>query len=184
MLLIKTASLKAACLLASKKDVRYYLNGVNIRSTAQGVIVESTNGNAAFQDMADLSPGASALDFTIPIAIAEKLSKHKGATLAFTQLVDGSYECNEFKFKSIDGNFPTIDRVMPTAGQLDGLGTFDFDFELLAICQKAMRIATGKVDFFRLTTQTSGGALMHRETEQYPRCVAMPLNLNKVYKDN
>ena len=184
MITIKTASLKAACEIAAKKDIRYYLNGVQILVRDDGdVHVRATDGHCVFDD---LMPEKSVLtgEIIIPLSSAKLIAKSTLTTVTIELLADGRYECAGHLFTKIDGKFPEVDRIMPKRDKsYDNAPGNQYDPELLVRCHVAMRIATGKkLAWFRVQNSPTG--LMFRETNQYPRCAIMPLRPIKAFIGN
>jgi len=185
MIVIKTASIKAACLLASTKDIRYYLNGVQILIRDTGKVhVRSSDGHMVFDDLMDEESRDGMLDIIIPIEAATLIGKSKSQFVAITKINETQYECEGRLFKPIDGKFPDCDRVIPERdSQFDDVAGQQYDAMLLATCLKAMRIATGNSKaFFRL--QNSPCGLMYRENDTYPRCGIVPLNIKAAFVGN
>lgn len=182
---IKTVSVAAACLMSGKKDVRYYLNGVRIKSEAGLVVVQSTNGNMAFED-AWYDQEAPEFDLIIPLDIAKDLGKINMPLLALTGPDEaGRYTCGGRVFKPVDGRYPDMSRVMIDRDSANDHLKSDYDFEQLYICQKAMRIATGKKNgMWRIQNSPNGrGGLIYRENDKWPRCIIAPWR-DKAFENN
>lgn len=183
MINVKTASLAAAVLIAPTKDARYYLNGVQVKVSDSGEIrVRATNGHIAFDDVAG-TEAPNPCEFVIPVAVAKLIAKSKAKTVSFAVGTDGAYICEGQIFKPVDGVFPDIDRVMPKrSGEFDSV-VAHYDADLLALSQKAMRVATDRPkSFFRV--QNSPCGLMHREDKEFPRVAIMPLRPEKAFAGN
>ena len=174
MITINTKSLKAACLVAATKGVRYYLNGVQVLVREDGeAFIRATDGTVAFEDIqAHEAPGP--VDLIIPIDVAKGAAKSKASVIDLVAVGDGQYTLAGYIFKPIDGKFPDIDRVMPKRSPEHDATVAHYDADLLARCQAAMRLATGKSKAF-FKVQNSPTGLAHRENEEYPRCAIMPL---------
>lgn len=185
MITVKTQSIKAAVGMAATKDVRYYLNGVQILVRDDGSVhVRSTNGAMVFDDQMPEKSAFAPADFIIPLDIAKLIAKSKASTVEITIGSDGRFECAGQIFKPLDGKFPDCDRIMPTRdSKFDStVPVNQYDADLLARCQTAMRIATGSSKaFFKM--QNSPCGLMHRENDTYPRCAVMPLR-DRAFLDN
>ena len=181
---VKTQSIKAACgMAATKDDTRYYLVGVQILVRDDGdVHVRASDGSLAFDDLMPEKSAFAPADFIIPLDVAKLISKSKAPTVEITIGSDGRFECAGQIFKPLDGKFPDCDRVMPTRDSQFDAAVNQYDAELLARCQTAMRIATGlSKAFFKM--QNSPCGLMHRENDTYPRCAVMPLG-DRAFLDN
>ena len=175
MITVKTQSIKAACGMAATKDVRYYLVGVQILVRDDGAVhVRATDGHLAFDDLMLEKSAFAPADFIIPLDIAKLIAKSKAPTVEITIAPDGRYECAGQIFKPLDGKFPDCDRVIPTRDSQFDTRVNQYDADLLARCQTAMRIATGSSKaFFKI--QNSPCGLIHRENDTYPRCAVSPL---------
>ena len=175
MLKIKADSLKAALLIAPKKDVRYYLNGVQILVKAEGFVhVRSTFGGVLFDDRMPELATCEPISIIVPYETVKTVCGMKLPFYELNKLADGFYELAGLRFKPVDGVFPDCDRVIPARVETDG--AMQFDCELLALAQKAMRTATGRAKgFFKL--QHTNPALMSCNVD-FPRMVVMPLNPN------
>lgn len=182
---IKTASIAAACFCAATKDVRYYLNGIHIKSEMGVVTVQSTNGIMGFEDGWQ-DQEAPELSLIIPLEIAKDIGKVKTPKVTITGPDEaGRYTCGDRVFKPVDGRFPDMARVMVERNPANDYLKADYDFEQLYICQKAMRIATGlKHKIWRVQNEPNcRPGLIYRENERYPRCVVVPFN-DKAFTDN
>ena len=184
MIKIKTVSLAAACIISAKKDIRYYLNGVQILVRDDGAVhVRSTDGRCGFDDLMPEPSTLAPLSLVIPIDSAKLIAKCKKSEIEIVVTTDGRYECEGVIFKPVDGTYPDMDRVLPARDKSLGDKFEHYNFEILYRCQSAMRIATGsKRGVYRMQNTPRGG-LMYRENYTYPRCVAMPL-MSKAFEDN
>ena len=180
---VKTQSIKAACGMAATKVSRYCLVGVQILVRDDGAVhVRASDGTLAFDDLMLEKSAFAPADFIIPLDIAKLIAKSKASTVEITIAPDGRYECAGQIFKPLDGIFPDCDRIMPTRDSQFDAAVNQYDAELLARCQTAMRIATGlSKAFFKM--QNSPCGLMHRENDTYPRCAVAPLS-NRAFLDN
>jgi DNA polymerase III sliding clamp (beta) subunit (PCNA family) len=186
MLQITVNSLKAAVTMAATKDLRYYLNGVFVGVTEDGTVhVKATDGTVAFEDVMPTKCEMQKVPFSIiiPIYSAKLVAKSKSSVVTLSTLPDGRYTIGDQVFTPIDGCFPNTDRIFADRDSKYDDAVAHYDFELLARCQTAMRLATGrKKSFYRV--QNSPVGLVCRETETFPRCAIQPLNLNKCFVDN
>lgn len=177
MIQIKTASLRAACLVAPTKDPRYYLSGVQIMVRDSGAVhVRATNGTVLFDDCGREKSVLLGAEFVIPLAVAKELAKEKTKALDFALKDDGRWECAGRLITPIEGKFPDCDRVIPQ--RKDSERQEHYDFELLALCQKAMRLAREQTKgFYRIqNSETAGGVgLMLCQDDEFPRIAISPL---------
>lgn len=183
MITVKTAAVAAAVLIAPTKDIRYYLNGVQVKVDEAGrVLVRATNGYIAFEDVGGIE-GPRPCEFVIPVDVAKQIAKSKAREVCIVRNDDGAYVCEGRIFKPVDGAFPDIDRVMPKREKGFEQVVSYYDADLLSLSQKAMRIATGaSKSFFRI--QNSPCGLMHREDQDFPRVAIMPLLPEKAFAGN
>lgn len=183
MITVKTTAVAAAALIAPTKDVRYYLNGVQVKVDEAGrVLVRATNGHIAFEDVGGVE-GPCPCEFVIPVDVAKQIAKSKAREVYIVRNDDGAYVCEGRIFKPVDGVFPDIDRVMPKREKGFEQVVSYYDADLLSLSQKAMRIATGaSKSFFRI--QNSPCGLMHREDQDFPRVAIMPLRPEEAFAGN
>ena len=182
---IKTASIAAACLCAATKAIRNYLNGVYIKSEMGMVTVQSTDGAIAFEDCWN-DQESPELAVIIPLAIAKDIGKVKTLHVTITGPDEaGRYTCGGRVFKPVDGRYPDMARVIPQRDSAKDHLTANHDFEQLAICQKAMRTATGiKGKLWRIqNAENNNASLIYREEHSHPLCLIVPFN-DKPYCDN
>lgn len=112
---IATAFLEAMIPAAATKDRRYYLNGVHLNAEAKRL--ESTNGYCAV--MVDY-PLPDALDkniilpikFVIDIVKIAKAAKKPFITITYNP-DDKSLATATHLSKTVEGNYPPMDKVMP-----------------------------------------------------------------------
>jgi DNA polymerase III sliding clamp (beta) subunit (PCNA family) len=111
----KTSSLFAALECSAKKDIRYYLQGINIQITKDAVgMVYGTDGHILFAGQlpyeGDYCPPT--LNLIIPTDAVKRLDKKA----EFTDLeFDGqNYLLGGARFVPVDGRYPDIGRVIPS----------------------------------------------------------------------
>lgn len=177
---IKKGILAAAALVAPTKEVRYYLNGVCVFQRNNIVYVTATDGNSLFIDfLSDAEPADQDFDVIIPIDTVKHALKAKTDNFRLVkQDQDGMWAIGPLAFEPIDGKFPDVLRVIPesTSGEFA-----NFDFERLAIAQKALRLATGlKCGFFHLSNNGEGGVSVMRGESKFPLMLIMPLRSTAV----
>lgn len=125
-------TLNAVCLMASKEETRYYLNGVLIQCRADHVLYVATDGHRMMVVRDNIAEGQVANellgDFIIPTEICRAYKPRKGragiedvgllsqdgAELRLQRVGEGASI-----FKPVDGTFPDYARVIPT--ELTGL---------------------------------------------------------------
>lgn len=184
---IRTASIAGACLCAATKDIRNYLNGVHIKSVGGFVTVQSTNGSMGFEDQWVDSDAPTLESLIIPLAIAKEIGKIKSSVPVTISGPDeaGRFTCGGRIFEPIDGRFPDMARVIPQRDSANDDIKADYDFEQLAICQKAMNLATSKKNArYRIQNAPLANAgLIYRENDTHPLVIIMPL-LDKAFLNN
>lgn len=91
----------------AKNDIRYYLNGVLIQRTADGIVAVATNGAALVAARETLSGIAPFPDFILPRDLVLTLLKAGRKRTHFTVSAE-SVACGgvSHEFKPIDGRFP------------------------------------------------------------------------------
>lgn len=177
---IPTNVLKAAINCAATKDTRHYLNGVHVRVEEDGqTFIESTDGSVVFQDLlAELhTEQKGPFSIIIPLDTVKTAVKAKTVGLCMQALDNGRYTLGDVMFTAVEGRFPEIARVMPRKEPYFGPAP-TFDADLLAVCQKALREATGHkhgvFSTFGAYDESRHAAptmLMAPREATYPRCV-------------
>ena len=125
-ILIPVNVLKAMSLLASKKDVRYYLNGVCVESNSQHTRIVATDGHIlGVYQTTETAHDDKAFSIIIPNEIIAKLDK-KDNFLSTNEhdnwVIDG------IAFTPIDGKFPDYQRVLPRGEMTNEVAQFNPDF--------------------------------------------------------
>lgn len=184
MIQIMTASLNAAVLIAPTKDVRPYLNGVQIFVRDTGAVhVRATSGTMIFDDCGPKQSLLEGAEFIIPIAVAKELAKEKSRVLEFSLKDDGRWECADRLFAPLEGKFPNCDRVIPARSNCDRAE--NYDLELLALGQKAMRTAReNSKGFYRVQNpeEAGGVGLICCENDDYPRIAIATLRAPRCFE--
>lgn len=140
--------LKAAALIAAKKDVRYYLNGVHIYRNEKGELwIEASDGHTAMR--AQLSEEniiqniRTPFDVIVPIADVQLVVKH----LKFAVLnIDDLCFSESIRFKPIDGRYPDLQRVLNLNKHSKNTPAAEFGLsaELVITVMKAVSFVAGK----------------------------------------
>ena len=132
--------LKAALLFASKKDVRYYLNGVLFEILNGQARLVATDGNM----LGVFQLGECSIPDTQIIIPREKIEVIKlKADEVTLRPGDGKtcaivYAGNEYTFTAIDARFPDYRRVIPS-GVMSGESA-QFSSELIVVLDKAYKV--------------------------------------------
>lgn len=166
---IPAKALRAAVHCSSKKDVRYYLNGVllDVTGPTEGYVA-ATDGAVLFAGHVRLEyleePQSKPYQIIIPIEVCEKLTKRVD-WYVLESLPDGRYTIDGKIFTAIDGKFPEYWRVIPT--QQDAIkreAPGQFNPELLKRCGGAIteyyQLSRGRsLDYGFLQCGTSAGVV-------------------------
>lgn len=131
---IKQSTLDAMLLIAAKKDIRYYLNGVYIEFNDQISRAVGCDGHklGIYQNAAPDNRGNGSI--IIPRDVIENLPK-KCDILTFSQISDTHWEINTgnatIKFAPCDAKYPDFRRVVhgiQTAGTSGVAAGFNLDY--------------------------------------------------------
>jgi len=111
-ILLPKNSLQAMAVLASKQDIRYYLNGVLVESNSQYTRLVATDGHllGIFQ-ISETAHDDKSFSIIIPNEIIAKLDK-KDNFLSTNE--HGNWSIDGISFNPVDGKFPDYMRVLPT----------------------------------------------------------------------
>jgi DNA polymerase III sliding clamp (beta) subunit (PCNA family) len=164
----KTSSLFAALECAAKKDIRYYLQGINIQITKPFTgMVYGTDGHILF---AGQLPYDGAVDVPLNLIIPTDAVKRLDKKLEFTELeFDGqNYLLGGARFIPVDGRYPDIGRVIPSIDHNteQSPGTFDPALLVRARAALAMYLGANVKDVFGLIQRGSDSAVMHAGTNE------------------
>jgi DNA polymerase-3 subunit beta len=131
---IKQSTLDAMLLIAAKKDIRYYLNGVYIEFNNQISRAVGCDGHklGIYQNAAPDNRGNGSI--IVPREVIENLPK-KCDILTFSQISDTHWEINTgnatIKFAPCDAKYPDFRRVVhgiQTAGTSGQAAGFNLDY--------------------------------------------------------
>jgi hypothetical protein len=182
---IESKTLKAALECAGSKDIRFYLNTVHVRVDSGNVYIESTDGHVLFQTIAPFTTDALDQSVMIPRHVVETVLKLKLFKVELKQVSPDQWTLGPMTFKPEDGRFPDLSRVIPKMGNVHAMVDpqwLQFNPELLLKVTKAMRyeLENNKHQCYPLFSSGSGGALMYKPGQTWPRCVVMPLRYKEV----
>jgi DNA polymerase-3 subunit beta len=142
---IKQSTLDAMLVLAAKKDIRYYLNGLHIEHSPEFTRIIACDGHklGIFQAVAD-NTGMGAI--TIPREVIEKLPKKCGI-LEFAELEGGLWQIDTgalavIKFTPCDSKYPDFRRVVNQANKTSGEAA-GFNLTYLNEFEKAGNLLAG-----------------------------------------
>ena len=134
---IQRKHIRAMLHLAAKKDIRYYLQGINIVRDNRGTYIEATDGHIMGRLLVDGIRSDTKQNVVLP---TEALLKLKGTKkqgdewLSFS--VEGlAVECidsqSTTRFSACDARFPDADRVIPMVFKDEDLKPSTFNPDLL-----------------------------------------------------
>lgn len=137
-ILLPKNSLKAMAILASKQDIRYYLNGVLVESTGAYTRLVATDGHllGVFQ-ISETAHEDKSFSIIIPNEIIAKLDKQDN----FLSCVDGKWNIDGISFTPVEGKYPDYMRVLPVkpaSGE-----TAQFNPELINRFAKCSKLLNG-----------------------------------------
>ena len=173
---LKTSALFAALECAAKKDIRYYLQGINIQIKKIGVgMVYGTDGCILFAGQLPYDGDYCAeLNIIIPCDAVKRLDKKA----EFTELeFDGqNYMLGGARFVPLDGRYPDIGRVIP---QIDhnteqSPGTYNPDLLVRARNALALYLGESAKRTYNFIQRGNDSAVMHAGTNEC-LVVVMPL---------
>ena len=159
----KTSSLFAALECSAKKDLRYYLQGINIQITKPFTgMVYGTDGHILF---AGQLPYDGAVDVPLNLIIPTDAVKRLDKKAEFTELeFDGqNYLLGGARFVPIDSKYPDIGRVIP---QIDhnteqAPGTYNPDLLVRGRAALSLYLGVKPKDTFNFIQRGSDSAVMH-----------------------
>ena len=110
-ILLPMNSLKAMSVLASKQDIRYYLNGVLIESNKSYTRMIATDGHLlGIYQIKETAHNDEEFSIIVPNEIIAKLDKRDN----FLSCENGKWSIDGMAFTPVDGKFPDYMRVLPT----------------------------------------------------------------------
>lgn len=110
-ILLPMNSLKAMSVLASKQDIRYYLNGVLIESNKSYTRMIATDGTLlGIYQISETAHNDEEFSIIVPNEIIAKLDKRDN----FLSCENGKWSIDGMAFTPVDGKFPDYMRVMPS----------------------------------------------------------------------
>jgi hypothetical protein len=134
---LKRKDIRGMLHLSAKKDIRYYLQGINVVRDNRGTYIEATDGHILGRLFIDGIQTDTPINVILP---TEHLIKLKGTKrqgddfLHFS--VDGfAVECisdnQTVRFQAIDARFPDTDRVIPMVFKDEDIKPATFNPDLL-----------------------------------------------------
>ena len=165
---LKTSALFAALECSAKKDIRYYLQGINIQIKKIGVgMVYGTDGHMLFAGQLTYDGDYVAeLNIIIPTDAVKRLDKK----LELTELeYDGqNYILGGARFVPVDGRYPDIGRVIPDIDHNteQSPGTYNPDLLVRGRAALSLYLGVKPKDTFNFIQRGSDSAVMHAGTNE------------------
>ena len=159
----KTSALFAALECSAKKDIRYYLQGINIQITKPFTgMVYGTDGHILF---AGQLPYDGAVDVPLNLIIPTDAVKRLDKKAEFTELeFDGqNYLLGGARFVPVDGRYPDIGRVIPSIDHNteQSPGTYNPDLLVRGRAALSLYLGVKPKDTFNFIQRGSDSAVMH-----------------------
>ena len=109
-ILLPMNSLKAMSVLASKQDIRYYLNGVLVESNKSYTRMVATDGHLlGIYQIKETAHDDLSFSIIVPNEVIAKLDKKDN----FLCCENGKWSIDGISFTPVDGTFPDYMRVLP-----------------------------------------------------------------------
>lgn len=134
---IQRKSIRAMLHLAAKKDIRYYLQGVNVVRDNRGTYLEATDGHVLGRLLIDGIKSDTKLNVVLPTDALTKLkgTKKQGDEWLHFDVNGLSVECidsqSTTRFSAHDARFPDTDRVIPLVFKDEDVKPATFNPDLL-----------------------------------------------------
>ena len=165
---VKTSALFAALECSAKKDLRYYLQGINIQITKPFTgMVYGTDGHILFAGQLAYD---GAVDVPLNLIIPTDAVKRLDKKAEFTELeYDGqNYMLGGARFIPLDGRYPDIGRVIP---QIDhnteqSPGTYNPDLLVRGRAALSLYLGVKPKDAFGFIQRGNDSAVMHAGTNE------------------
>jgi DNA polymerase-3 subunit beta len=135
---IQRKSIRAMLHLAAKKDLRYYLQGINVVRDNRGTYIEATDGHVLGRLLIDGIRSDEKQSVILPTDALLKLkgTKKQGADFLHFDVNGFSVECiqgdSTMTFSAHDARFPDTDRVIPLVFKSEDEKQSTYNPDLLA----------------------------------------------------
>ena len=164
----KTTSLFAALECSAKKDIRYYLQGINIQIKKIGVgMVYGCDGHMLFAGQLPYEGDYVAeLNIIIPTDAVKRLNKK--AELTELEYDGQNYMLGGARFVPVDGKYPDTGRVIPDIdSSIDqSPGTYNPDLLIRGRAALALYLGVKPNYTFNFIQRGSDSAVMHAGTNE------------------
>lgn len=134
---IKRKDIRGMLHLAAKKDIRYYLQGINVVRDNRGTYIEATDGHILGRLFIDGIQSDVPMNVVLPTEHLIKLkgTKKQGDDFLHFSVEGHAVECitaNEtVRFQAHDARFPDADRVIPMVFKDEDIKPATFNPDLL-----------------------------------------------------
>jgi DNA polymerase III subunit beta len=134
---IKRKDIRGMLHLAAKKDIRYYLQGINVVRDNRGTYIEATDGHILGRLFVDGIQSDTPINVVLPTEHLIKLkgTKKQGDDFLHFSVEGHAVECitaNEtVRFQAHDARFPDTDRVIPMVFKDEDIKPATFNPDLL-----------------------------------------------------
>lgn len=140
-------AIERVAVFAAVNDIRYYLRGVCIESTAKDAFATATNGWYAGNMALPLGLGSFAM--IVPVAVAMSMGKVAPGRWQFTQqLVQIDNEEMQMIFKRVEGTFPDWRRIFPADAATIAVNRLELD----QVVHLSRLTVANKIQGMRLTS--------------------------------
>jgi len=135
---IQRKSIRAMLHLAAKKDIRYYLQGVNVVRDNRGTYLEATDGHVLGRLLIDGIRSDTKQNVILPTEALSKLkgTKKQGDEWLHFEVNGLSVECidsqSTTRFSASDARFPDTDRVLPLVFKSEDNAPGHYNIDLLS----------------------------------------------------
>lgn len=165
---VKTSALFAALECSAKKDIRYYLQGINIQITKPFTgMVYGTDGHILFAGQLSYD---GAVDVPLNLIIPTDAVKRLDKKAEFTELeYDGqNYLLGGARFVPVDGRYPDVGRVIPDIDHNteQAPGTYNPDLLVRGRAALSLYLGVKPKDAFALVQRGRESAVMHAGTNE------------------
>ena len=134
---IRRKDIRGMLHLAAKKDIRYYLQGINVVRDNRGTYIEATDGHILGRLFVDGIQSDVPMNVVLPTEHLIKLkgTKKQGDDFLHFSVEGHAVECicdnQTVRFQAHDARFPDVDRVIPMVFKDEDIKPATFNPDLL-----------------------------------------------------
>ncbi len=172
--------LQGMTILASKKDIRYYLNGVLVDVSPTWVRLVATDGHLLGLFQQHEGVDGEPVQIIIPNEVIAKLNKKAGDHW-LRQDAEGKWSIDNIGFVPLDGKFPDYMRVIPKEELSNQVAQFNPEF-IGRFAKVAKTVARVKIPIVQITHNGQSSALVDIGIPDRFIGVVMPLRLEGGFK--